>query len=145
HLSPAGALWQVPRVAQARHVSEERVRALVESQIERRDLLVLGEARGNVLTLNLALDRQFGALDRTRTSATRTPRTPSAPAQRRGRRTSWRWCASRSADVSSSTLDLQRGSARPTGCWRRRTRSRSAGWTWWWASSRPTAGRRPPR
>jgi len=73
HLSPAGALWQVPRVAQARHVSEERVRALVESQIERRDLLVLGEARVNVLTLNLALDRQFGALDRSGTSATRTP------------------------------------------------------------------------
>jgi len=73
HLSPAGALWQVPRVAQARHVSEERVRALVESQIERRDLLVLGEPRVNVLTLNLALDRQFGALDRGGTSATRTP------------------------------------------------------------------------
>jgi potassium-transporting ATPase KdpC subunit len=73
HLSPAGALWQVPRVAQARHVSEERVRMLVESQIERRDLLVLGEPRVNVLTLNLALDRQFGALDRSRTSTTRNP------------------------------------------------------------------------
>ena len=72
HLSPAGALWQVPRVAQARHVTEDRVRALVESQIERRDLLVLGEPRVNVLVLNLALDRQFGALER-RPSATRTP------------------------------------------------------------------------
>jgi len=73
HLSPAAALWQVPRVAQARQVSEDRVRMLVESQIERRDLLVLGEPRVNVLSLNLALDRQFGAPDRTRTSATRAP------------------------------------------------------------------------
>ncbi|HUM09874.1 MAG TPA: potassium-transporting ATPase subunit KdpC [Myxococcaceae bacterium] len=64
HLSPAGALWQVPRVAQARHVAEDRVRVLVESQIERRDLFVLGEPRVNVLVLNLALDRQFGALER---------------------------------------------------------------------------------
>jgi len=73
HLSPAGALWQVPRVAQARHVSEERVRTLVQSQIERRDFLVLGESRVNVLNLNLALDRQFGSPDRTGTSATRVP------------------------------------------------------------------------
>lgn len=73
HLSPAGALWQVPRVAQARQVSPDRVRALVESLLERRDLLVLGEPRVNVLVLNLALDRQFGALDRSGTSAIRTP------------------------------------------------------------------------
>ena len=73
HLSPAGALWQVPRVAQARHVSEERVRALVESLVEKRDLLVLGEPRVNVLTLNLALDRQFGSPQRGGTSATRVP------------------------------------------------------------------------
>ncbi|HZX43181.1 MAG TPA: potassium-transporting ATPase subunit KdpC [Myxococcaceae bacterium] len=71
-LSPAAALWQVPRVARARHVAEDRVRTLVESQIERRDLLVLGEPRVNVLVLNLALDRQFGALDR-RTATTRGP------------------------------------------------------------------------
>jgi len=73
HLSPAGALWQVPRVARARHVAEERVRMLVESQVERRDLLVLGEPRVNVLTLNLALDRQFGAPERAGTAATRGP------------------------------------------------------------------------
>jgi K+-transporting ATPase ATPase C chain len=72
HLSPAGALWQVPRVAKARHVTEDRVRTLVESQIERRDLLVLGEPRVNVLVLNLALDRQFGAPERG-PSATRNP------------------------------------------------------------------------
>ena len=72
HLSPAAALWQVPRVARARHVAEDRVRTLVESQIERRDLFVLGEPRVNVLVLNLAMDRQFGALDR-RTATTRGP------------------------------------------------------------------------
>ena len=73
HLSPAAALWQVPRVARARHVSEERVRMLVDSLTERRDLLVLGEPRVNVLTLNLALDRQFGSPEPGGSSATRTP------------------------------------------------------------------------
>lgn len=73
HLSPVAALWQVPRVARARHVSEQRVQALVESLTERRDLLVLGEPRVNVLTLNLALDRQFGSPEPGGTSATRAP------------------------------------------------------------------------
>jgi len=71
HLSPAAALWQVPRVARARHVSEDRIRMLVESVTERRDLLVLGEPRVNVLALNLALDRQFGSPEPGGTSATR--------------------------------------------------------------------------
>ena len=73
HLSPAGALWQVPRVARARHVSQDRVRMLVGSLTERRDLLVLGEPRVNVLTLNLALDRQFGSPPAGGSSATRAP------------------------------------------------------------------------
>lgn len=60
HLSPPAALWQVPRVAKARGVTPDRVRQTVEAQIEGRDLGVLGEARVNVLLLNLALDRQLG-------------------------------------------------------------------------------------
>jgi K+-transporting ATPase ATPase C chain len=61
HLSPAGALWQAPRVARARGVAIDRVRALVEESSEGRDLGLLGEPRVNVLLLNLALDRRFGA------------------------------------------------------------------------------------
>jgi potassium-transporting ATPase KdpC subunit len=64
HLSPAGALWQVPRVARARGVSVERVRALVEELTEGRDLGVLGEPRVNVLALDLALDDRLGAAPR---------------------------------------------------------------------------------
>jgi K+-transporting ATPase ATPase C chain len=60
HLSPGAALWQVPRVARARRVAPERVRAIVESWIEGRELGFLGEPRVNVLLLNLALDRHLG-------------------------------------------------------------------------------------
>ena len=60
HVSPEAALWQVARVARARGVAPERVRQIVEAQTEGRDLGVLGEARVNVLLLNLALDRRFG-------------------------------------------------------------------------------------
>ena len=67
HLSPVGAMWQVPRIARARNLAPERVQQLVEANIEGRDLGFLGEPRVNVLMLNLALDRQFGELPRTET------------------------------------------------------------------------------
>ena len=60
HLSPEGALWQAPRIARARGVAPERVRAVISANVEGRDLLVLGEPRVNVLLVNLALDRLFG-------------------------------------------------------------------------------------
>lgn len=60
HLSPEGALWQVARVAKARNVPLDRVKTLVVAQSEGRDFGFLGEARVNVLALNLALDKKFG-------------------------------------------------------------------------------------
>lgn len=59
-ISPDTALWQVPRVARARSVAEDRIRQVVQENVEGRDLGFLGEPRVNVLALNLALDRQFG-------------------------------------------------------------------------------------
>jgi K+-transporting ATPase ATPase C chain len=55
-ITPDAAFFEAPRVAQARGISEERVRQLIEANTTKRQFGVLGEPRVNVLELNLALD-----------------------------------------------------------------------------------------
>lgn len=56
HISPAAAEYQIPRVAKARSIPQEKLKELVRKHIEGRQLGILGEPRVNVLQLNLALD-----------------------------------------------------------------------------------------
>ena len=55
-LSPAGAEFQIPRIARERGLSEDQVRAIIAQHTKRRQLGFLGEPRVNVLEVNMALD-----------------------------------------------------------------------------------------
>lgn len=58
HITPAGAEFQVPRVARARGISDDELMKVVQAHTEGRQFGVLGEPRVNVLELNLALDEK---------------------------------------------------------------------------------------
>jgi len=59
HITPAAAEFQLPRVARERGTTVEQVRALLGKHTEARQFGLLGEARVNVLELNLELDERF--------------------------------------------------------------------------------------
>lgn len=60
HISPQAAYWQAPRIAMHREVSLKRIVSIIEDLTEPPQFNVLGEARVNVLRLNLVLDQFFG-------------------------------------------------------------------------------------
>jgi len=57
HISPEAAFFQVPRIAKARSMPEDRLRQLIADHVQGRLFGLLGESRVNVLKLNIALDR----------------------------------------------------------------------------------------
>ncbi len=59
HITPANAEFQIPRIAKARGITVDQLRALLAKHTEGRQLGVLGEPRVNVLELNLDLDQSF--------------------------------------------------------------------------------------
>jgi K+-transporting ATPase ATPase C chain len=59
HISPAAALYQLPRVAAARGIPEAQLHQILDAHMEGRTFGILGEAHVNVLELNLALDQQL--------------------------------------------------------------------------------------
>lgn len=60
-ISPAAAEFQIPRIARARGISVETLRPVVTRHTQKRQWGILGEARVNVLELNLDLDASFSA------------------------------------------------------------------------------------
>ncbi len=60
-ISPAAAEFQIPRVAKARKISQDSLRALIAKHTEARQFGIFGEPRVNVLELNLELDAAFPA------------------------------------------------------------------------------------
>ena len=83
-MTPAAALFQVPRVAKSRSISEDQLRRLVAENTAGRLLGILGEPHVNVLKLNLAIDKAFPAQERRETkenpSAAEVTPAPPAPA-----------------------------------------------------------------
>ena len=57
HITPASALFQIPRIAKTRNIEEKQIKILVDRFTEERTIGILGEKRVNVLLLNLALDQ----------------------------------------------------------------------------------------
>jgi len=56
HISPASALFQSDRIAKARHIEKKKLVDFINKVTEKRDFLIFGEPRVNVLKLNLLLD-----------------------------------------------------------------------------------------